>query len=116
MNYSGYQPNHPFGAITVQPMNKRELIQAVAAHTDVDNKTAAKLVEGTIDVILATVAKGDVVNIHNNGKYVDLDGSLAASREKRVKAVAGGSRPVRGCSSMPVLPMRLAGGSCTHRR
>ena len=44
-------------------MKKRELIQAVAIHTDVDNKTAAKLVEGTIDVILATVAKGDVVMI-----------------------------------------------------
>ena len=39
-------------------MKKRELIQAVAAHTGVDTKTAGKVVEGTIDVILASVAKG----------------------------------------------------------
>ncbi|TSA02618.1 MAG: HU family DNA-binding protein, partial [Planctomycetaceae bacterium] len=44
-------------------MKKRDLIQAVATHTDVDKKTATLLVEGTIDVILATVAKGEVVNI-----------------------------------------------------
>ncbi|MFN5651004.1 MAG: HU family DNA-binding protein [Actinomycetes bacterium] len=53
-------------------MKKRELIQAVAIHTDVDNKTAAKLVEGTIDVILATVAKGDVVNISGFAKFAKI--------------------------------------------
>lgn len=53
-------------------MKKRELIQAVAIHTDVDNKTAAKLVEGTIDVILATVAKGEVVNISGFAKFAKI--------------------------------------------
>jgi DNA-binding protein HU-beta len=53
-------------------MKKRELIQAVAIHTDVDNKTAAKLVEGTIDVILATVAKGDIVNISGFAKFAKI--------------------------------------------
>ena len=53
-------------------MKKRELIQAVAIHTDVDNKTAAKLVEGTIDVILAAVAKGDVVNISGFAKFAKI--------------------------------------------
>ena len=53
-------------------MKKRELIQAVAIHTDVDNKTAAKLVEGTIDVILATVAKGDVVNLSGFAKFAKI--------------------------------------------
>ncbi|NDF84722.1 MAG: hypothetical protein EB144_06575 [Actinobacteria bacterium] len=48
-------------------MKKRDLIQAVAIHADVDKKTATAVVEGTIDVILAAVAKGDVVNISNLG-------------------------------------------------
>ena len=54
-------------------MKKRELIQAVAIHTDVDNKTAAKMVEGTIDVILATVAKGEVVNISGFAKFAKIN-------------------------------------------
>lgn len=53
-------------------MKKRELIQAVALHTDVDNKTAAKMVEGTIDVILATVAKGEIVNISGFAKFAKI--------------------------------------------
>ncbi len=53
-------------------MKKRELIQAVAIHTDVDNKTAAKMVEGTIDVILANVAKGEVVNISGFAKFAKI--------------------------------------------
>ncbi|MSY12736.1 MAG: HU family DNA-binding protein, partial [Actinobacteria bacterium] len=44
-------------------MKKRDLIQAVALHTGVDNKTAGMVVVGTIDVILANVAKGEIVNI-----------------------------------------------------
>ena len=54
------------------PMKKRELIHAVAIHTDVDNKTAAKLVEGTIDVILANVAKGEIVNISGFAKFAKI--------------------------------------------
>lgn len=50
-------------------MKKRDLIHAVAIHTDVDNKTAAKLVDGTIAVILANVAKGEIVNISGFAKF-----------------------------------------------
>jgi len=50
-------------------MKKRDLIQAVAIHTDVDNKTAAKLVDGTIDVILATVARGEIITISGFAKF-----------------------------------------------
>ena len=53
-------------------MKKRELIQAVAIHADVDNKTAARLVEGTIDVILATVAKGEIVNLSGFAKFAKI--------------------------------------------
>ena len=53
-------------------MKKRELIQAVALHADVDNKTAARVVEGTIDVILANVAKGEIVNISGFAKFAKI--------------------------------------------
>jgi DNA-binding protein HU-beta len=60
--------SHKFGV-----MKKRDLIQAVATHTDVDKKTATLLVEGTIDVILATVAKGEIVNISGFAKFAKIN-------------------------------------------
>jgi DNA-binding protein HU-beta len=56
----------------VDGVKKRELIQAVAAHTGVDTKTAGKIVEGTIDVILASVAKGDDVNLSGFAKFTKV--------------------------------------------
>jgi DNA-binding protein HU-beta len=50
-------------------VNKRELVGAVAAHTDTDAKSTQKIVDGTIDVILATVAKGEVVNLSGFAKF-----------------------------------------------
>jgi DNA-binding protein HU-beta len=50
-------------------MRKRELAQAVAAHTDVDPKVAAKVVDGTLEVILATVAKGEDVALTGFAKF-----------------------------------------------
>ncbi|MFM8721936.1 MAG: HU family DNA-binding protein, partial [Acidimicrobiaceae bacterium] len=37
-------------------MKKRDLIQAVAIHADVDKKTATAVVEGTIDVVYISLA------------------------------------------------------------
>ena len=53
-------------------MKKRELIQAVALHTGLSSKDAAKAVEGTIDVILANVAKGEVVNLSGFAKFAKI--------------------------------------------
>ncbi|MFN5840827.1 MAG: HU family DNA-binding protein [Acidimicrobiaceae bacterium] len=53
-------------------MKKRELIQAVALHTGLNNKDATKAVEGTIDVILANVAKGEVVNLSGFAKFAKI--------------------------------------------
>jgi DNA-binding protein HU-beta len=50
-------------------VNKRELVNAVAAHTDTDTKMAQKVVDGTVDVILATVAKGEVVSLAGFAKF-----------------------------------------------
>ena len=53
-------------------MKKRDLIQAVALHTGLSPKDAAKAVEGTIDVILANVAKGEVVNLSGFAKFAKI--------------------------------------------
>jgi len=57
---------------TVSLMKKRDLIQAVALHTGLDNKSAAAAVQGTIDVILANVAKGEVVNLSGFAKFAKI--------------------------------------------
>jgi DNA-binding protein HU-beta len=53
-------------------MKKRDLIQAVALHTGLSPRDAAKAVEGTIDVILANVAKGEVVNLSGFAKFAKI--------------------------------------------
>ena len=53
-------------------MKKRDLIQAVSDHTGIDKKTATAAVEGTIDVILATVAKGEIVNLSGFAKFAKI--------------------------------------------
>src|SRR3954453_15876932 len=50
-------------------MKKRDLAQAVASHTDVDPKVAAKIIDGTLEVILATVAKGEDVALTGFAKF-----------------------------------------------
>lgn len=53
-------------------MKKRDLIEAVSIHTNSDKKTATAIVEGTIDVILATVASGEIVNISGFAKFAKI--------------------------------------------
>ena len=50
-------------------MKKRELAQAVAAHTEVDPRVAARVIDGTLEVILATVAKGEDVALTGFAKF-----------------------------------------------
>jgi DNA-binding protein HU-beta len=66
-------------------MKKRELIEAVAGHTGVDKKTAGAIVEGTIDVILSTVAKGEQVALAGFAKF-----------EKRKRPARMGRNPATG--------------------
>ena len=50
-------------------MKKNELINAVALHSNVERKMAKAVIEGTVDVILANVAKGEIVNISGFAKF-----------------------------------------------
>ena len=53
-------------------MKKRDLIQAVSDHTGIDKKTATAAVEGTNYVILANVAKGEIVNLSGFAKFAKI--------------------------------------------
>ena len=64
-------------------MRKRELAQAVASHTDVDPKVAAKVINGTLDVILATVAKGEDVALTGFAKFSKVEAPGAHGPEPR---------------------------------
>ena len=68
-------------------MKKRELIEAVAAHTGVERKVAGSIVDGTIEVILATVAKGEVVALTGFAKF-----------EKRKRPARIGRNPATGAT------------------
>src|SRR5690348_10651069 len=43
------------------PVNRRELVTAIAAHSGTDSKTVDGVLRGFTDVVTATVAKGDPV-------------------------------------------------------
>ena len=66
-------------------VKKRELIEAVAGHTGVDKKTAGAVIEGTIEVILASVAKGEVIALTGFAKF-----------EKRKRPARVGRNPATG--------------------
>jgi DNA-binding protein HU-beta len=61
-------------------MNRRELVDAVAAHTDTDKKTVDAVLHGLTDVILATVAKGDPVAITGFAKFAKVQTSARMGR------------------------------------
>jgi DNA-binding protein HU-beta len=61
-------------------MNKRELIAAIAAHTEGDVKSVAKTVDGFVDVVNATVAKGDPVVIQGFAKFAKVKRAARVGR------------------------------------
>jgi DNA-binding protein HU-beta len=53
-------------------MNRRELIAAVAAHTEKDAKTVAAVLEGMTDVVSATISKGEAVVLSGFAKFAKV--------------------------------------------
>jgi DNA-binding protein HU-beta len=66
-------------------MNRRELVNAIAAQTGVDAKTVNVVVQGFTDVTTAVVAKGEPVAITGFAKFV-----------KRERAARMGRNPATG--------------------
>lgn len=53
-------------------MNRRELIAAVAAHTEKDIKTVAAVLDGVTDVVTATISKGEAVVLSGFAKFAKV--------------------------------------------
>lgn len=68
-------------------MNKSELVEALTAHFDGDKKTASAAVEGVVDTVVRTVAKGEKVSITGFGVF-----------EKRVRAARTARNPATGAA------------------
>jgi len=66
-------------------MNRRELVNAIAAQTETDSKTVDRVLKGFTDVTTAVVAKGEPVAISGFAKFV-----------KRERAARMGRNPATG--------------------
>ena len=54
-------------------MNRRDLVNAVAAHTGQDRKQVDEVLKGFTDVVTAVVSKGEPVAISGFAKFVKVD-------------------------------------------
>ena len=61
-------------------MNRRELVNAIAAHTEQEKKTVESVLQGFTDVVLATVATGDPVTISGFAKFAKVQTSARQGR------------------------------------
>jgi DNA-binding protein HU-beta len=98
-------------------MNRRELIAAIAAHTDAEPKTVDAVVRGFTDVVSATVAKGDPVVMTGFAKFAKIQTKarmgrnpatgeaikIKASKKARITPLKGFKDIVLGVAPAPKL-------------
>jgi DNA-binding protein HU-beta len=98
-------------------VNRRELVNAIAAHTDLDNRTVDTALRGFVDVVLAANAKGDPVSIPGFAKFARRDTKarmgrnpatgaaikIKASRKARVTPLKGYKDVIAGAAAAPKL-------------
>jgi DNA-binding protein HU-beta len=98
-------------------MNRRELITAVAAHTDAEPKTVDAVLRGFTDVVCATVAKGDPVVLSGLAKFAKIQTKarmgrnpatgaaikIKASKKARITPLKGFKDIVLGAAPAPKL-------------
>jgi DNA-binding protein HU-beta len=61
-------------------MNRRELVNAVAAHTGMDNKSVDAALKGFTDVVTAVVSKGEPVAISGFAKFSKVERAARKGR------------------------------------
>jgi DNA-binding protein HU-beta len=61
-------------------MNKRELVNAVAAHTGVDKKQVDVVLQGFTDVVSSVVSKGEPVAISGVAKFAKIERAARMGR------------------------------------
>jgi DNA-binding protein HU-beta len=98
-------------------VNRRELIAAIAAHTDAEPKTVDAVLRGFTDVVSATVAKGDPVVITGFAKFAKIQTKarmgrnpgtgeaikIKASKKARITPLKGFKDIVLGAAPAPKL-------------
>ena len=98
-------------------MNRRELVNAIAAHTETDAKTVDGVLRGFTDVILATVSKGDPVVVTGFAKFAKIQTKarmgrnpatgeaikIKASKKARITPLKGFKDVVLGAAPAPKL-------------
>lgn len=70
-------------------MNRKELVNAVAAHTGLESRDVDKVIRGATEVIEAVAAKGEQVTISGFAKFARVD------RPARMARNPGTGEPVR---------------------
>ena len=61
-------------------MNRRELVQAVAAHSGADTKQVDSVLRGFTDVVTAVVSKGEPVSISGFAKFSKVERAARTGR------------------------------------
>ena len=61
-------------------MNRRELVDAIATHTEQDKKTVDAVLSGFTDVVQATIATGDPVTISGFCKFAKVESAARQGR------------------------------------
>ena len=98
-------------------MNRRELVNAVAAHSGTDPKMVDSVLRGFTDVISATVAKGDPVVLTGFAKFAKIQTKarmgrnpatgeairIKASKKARITPLKGFKDVVLGAAPAPKL-------------
>jgi DNA-binding protein HU-beta len=102
-------------------VNRRDLVNAVAAHTAKDRKDVDEVLRGFTDVVTAVVAQGEPVSISGFAKFVKVDRparmgrnpqtgepvKIQASKKARITPLKGFKDAVMTPSTAP----KLATGS-----
>ena len=98
-------------------MNKRELVNAVAAHTGVDKKQVDQVLQGFTDVVSSVVSKGEPVAISGFCKFAKIERGarmgrnpatgeaikIKASKKARITPLKGFKDAVMSPSTAPKL-------------
>ena len=98
-------------------MNKRELVNAVAAHTGVDKKQVDAVLQGFTDVVSSVVSKGEPVAISGFCKFAKIERGarmgrnpatgeaikIKASKKARITPLKGFKDAVMSPSTAPKL-------------
>lgn len=61
-------------------MNKQELINAVAEHSDMSKNTVSKVLDGLAEVATATLQAGEEVTLHGLGKLKTKESAARTGR------------------------------------